>query len=73
MDIIDGKRIDGQVIDWYHLNLFCVCHDCKKHDSYAENGVHSCQAYPNKNGIPREIWNMPHAECPYFEEMEKEK
>lgn len=72
VDIIDGKKIDGQVIDWYHLNLFCVCHDCKKHDSYAKNGPHSCPAYPNINGIPREIWNTPHAYCRYFEPIKEE-
>lgn len=72
MDIIDGKKIDGQVTDWYHLNLFCVCLDCKKRDSYAKNGPHSCPAYPNRNGIPREIWNTPHAHCEYFEPIKKE-
>ena len=72
VDIIDGKKIDGQVIDWYHLNPLCVCYDCKKHDVYAKNGPYSCPAYPNINGIPREIWNTPHAYCRYFEPIKEE-
>ncbi len=67
MDIIDGKKINGEVIDWYHLNLFCICRDCKKREGHSANGPYSCEAYPNINGIPRKIWNTPHAECPDFE------
>ena len=72
MNIINGKKINGEVIDWYHLNLFCICHDCRKHDDYVKNGPHSCEAYPNINGIPRDIWNKENAECPYFEPIERE-
>lgn len=39
MNIINGKKIRGEVIDWYHLNLFCVCRDCRKREGYRANGT----------------------------------
>ncbi len=72
MNIVNGKKISGEIADWYHLNLYTICHRCKKRKGYEKNGPYSCSTYPNINGIPREIWNTKNAECPYFGQEEFE-
>lgn len=60
----------GEIIDKYHLNMFCICSKCKKkkEGDYA----YSCKQYNKEKGIPAEIWNKENAECPYFESMQEE-
>lgn len=63
-------RERGEIIDKYHLNVFCICSKCKKKKE--GNYAYSCKQYNKEKGIPAEIWNKENAECPYFEPVEQE-
>lgn len=59
----------GEVIDRYHLNLYCTCLSCE--NLFKGNYARSCKQYNYRNGIPPEIWNTENAQCPYYELKEK--
>lgn len=59
----------GEIIDKYHINLFCICRKCKKRENSKK--AYSCTEYPKRKGIPAEIWNTENAQCPYYEPKEK--
>lgn len=60
----------GEVIDKYHLNMYCVCSKCmkKQEGDYA----YSCKEYNREKGIPAEIWNGKNMDCPYFQSKNEE-
>ncbi len=60
----------GYEIDKYKLNIFCACLKCER---FNLPGIpNSCQAYPEPNGIPSEIWNEKNAKCKYLKEKHLE-
>lgn len=60
----------GEIIDKYHLNLYCICINCKNREINGK--AYSCPTYPKEKGIPSEIWNSEEAECPFFEPIRQE-
>lgn len=63
-----GNDVNAQ-IDKYHLNLYCLCANCRKRE--VSGKAYSCTAYPKEKGIPSEIWNGKNAKCPYFKEKQR--
>jgi len=50
--------------DSYNMRLSGLCCKCKKKKS---TPPHSCEVYPQKNGIPPKVWRGDIKECGYYE------
>lgn len=61
------KKYKINVIDGYHLNLYCKCLNCDNwRVRHPELPPYACKAYPKYRGIPKEVWNKPDSECRYY-------
>ena len=54
-------------IDKYRLNLYCKCLECEQFQPSKKGRLpHSCNAYPQENGIPPKVWNTENAQCEHY-------